>query len=497
MRYQFLDALRGYAAIGVVLFHIGTRFGGLHTAVNGYIAVDFFFILSGVVLAGAYEARLAAKLNFTEFLALRLIRSKILQCMISKRWPISVFGVAIALLAGTGHAASPMSVRDFRETMGVNTHLNYTDGGYNQASKVLAALDYLGIRHVRDGAPFKGAQGQAALARAAQAGIRFDFVIRASRPLPASIADFLAFDSANPGAIATIEAPNEVNNWPLTYGALKDVPASKSYPATRAFVKDMRHLLRGTPLSRVQLLAPSWVGQATIDPDDADAGNAHPYPRNGDQASRQLAVEIAQQKKSLPGKPIFITETGYNDATNIKGEAVDPDTAAKLTLNLYAASALAGVVRTFPYQLLDAYADEGHRAWEKHWGFYSIDWQPKPVARAVHNLTTILTDRSSPAGKAGPAKAEIRRGAADLRRLDLMRSDGATMMLLWREVALWDHVKRQGNAIAPADVEIGFDRPHTFKIYSPATGIEPVGTSKGTMLTLPIKDAMMIVEISR
>jgi peptidoglycan/LPS O-acetylase OafA/YrhL len=89
VRYQFLDALRGYAAIGVVLFHIGTRFGGIHTAVNGYVAVDFFFILSGFVLAGAYEDRLASNLGLAKFFILRAIRLM----------PMAVFSV----VAGTGY----------------------------------------------------------------------------------------------------------------------------------------------------------------------------------------------------------------------------------------------------------------------------------------------------------------------------------------------------------------------------------------------------------
>lgn len=55
-----LDELRGLAALAVCLFHIGTRAGGLQLVPNGYLAVDFFFMLSGFVLAEAYEARLVA-----------------------------------------------------------------------------------------------------------------------------------------------------------------------------------------------------------------------------------------------------------------------------------------------------------------------------------------------------------------------------------------------------------------------------------------------------
>ncbi|WP_062785174.1 acyltransferase family protein [Novosphingobium capsulatum] len=59
-RYALLDEMRGIAALAVCLFHIGTRATGIQLFPNGYLAVDFFFMLSGFVLAEAYEARLVA-----------------------------------------------------------------------------------------------------------------------------------------------------------------------------------------------------------------------------------------------------------------------------------------------------------------------------------------------------------------------------------------------------------------------------------------------------
>ncbi len=51
-RLYGLDALRGLAALVVVLFHMGLRYQGAH------LAVDFFFMLSGFVMARTYEGRL-------------------------------------------------------------------------------------------------------------------------------------------------------------------------------------------------------------------------------------------------------------------------------------------------------------------------------------------------------------------------------------------------------------------------------------------------------
>ena len=74
--YDILDGLRGIAALTVVWFHIFEAFATSHLdqRINhGYLAVDFFFILSGFVIGYAYDDRWK-KMTVTEFLKRRLIR---------------------------------------------------------------------------------------------------------------------------------------------------------------------------------------------------------------------------------------------------------------------------------------------------------------------------------------------------------------------------------------------------------------------------------------
>jgi peptidoglycan/LPS O-acetylase OafA/YrhL len=68
-----LDGLRGIAALCVAIFHGGIIFGGRPLLPRAYLAVDFFFLLSGVVVAYAYEARLLLGNRF-EYLQTRVIR---------------------------------------------------------------------------------------------------------------------------------------------------------------------------------------------------------------------------------------------------------------------------------------------------------------------------------------------------------------------------------------------------------------------------------------
>lgn len=59
-RFEILDGLRGVAALMVIAFHLGEVYMQDYRGpfVNhGYMAVDFFFALSGFVLGYAYDDR--------------------------------------------------------------------------------------------------------------------------------------------------------------------------------------------------------------------------------------------------------------------------------------------------------------------------------------------------------------------------------------------------------------------------------------------------------
>ncbi|OWV67829.1 acyltransferase [Rhizobium sp. R339] len=86
--FVFLDELRGIAALSVVLLHASQTFGfGL--ASYAYLAVDFFFCLSGFVLANAYDQKLkSGVLRSPMFLLKRMVRL----------YPMIVAGVALGVV---------------------------------------------------------------------------------------------------------------------------------------------------------------------------------------------------------------------------------------------------------------------------------------------------------------------------------------------------------------------------------------------------------------
>jgi peptidoglycan/LPS O-acetylase OafA/YrhL len=98
--YVILDGLRGVASLMVVVFHLFEAWAGgdpeKQIINHGYLAVDFFFLLSGFVIAYAYDERWAAGMGQWDFYKRRLVR---LQPM------IIVGGLIGAAMLGLQHSS--------------------------------------------------------------------------------------------------------------------------------------------------------------------------------------------------------------------------------------------------------------------------------------------------------------------------------------------------------------------------------------------------------
>lgn len=89
--FKILDGLRGVAALAVVVFHFAEWINAdvsQYFIYHGFMAVDFFFCLSGFVVAYAYDNRLKG-MGTVEFFKRRLIRLH----------PLVAFGAVLGLIA--------------------------------------------------------------------------------------------------------------------------------------------------------------------------------------------------------------------------------------------------------------------------------------------------------------------------------------------------------------------------------------------------------------
>lgn len=117
-RYELLDGLRGVAAILVIWYHFFEGFAKSPTDQmmnHGYLAVDFFFVLSGFVIGYAYDDRWSRGMTAGRFMLRRIIRLHpmvVLSVILGSvafllqgcvKWdgtPVSLSAVSLALVLG-------------------------------------------------------------------------------------------------------------------------------------------------------------------------------------------------------------------------------------------------------------------------------------------------------------------------------------------------------------------------------------------------------------
>src|SRR6218665_3646823 len=85
-RYSSLDGLRGIAALAVALFHLPIAMSLYASPLirEAYVAVDFFFVLSGFVIAHAYTTRLNSADAVRDFVIRR----------VGRLWPLHISVIA-------------------------------------------------------------------------------------------------------------------------------------------------------------------------------------------------------------------------------------------------------------------------------------------------------------------------------------------------------------------------------------------------------------------
>jgi hypothetical protein len=192
---------------------------------------------------------------------------------------------------------------DFLGTLGVATHIPYTDSQYDDADRIVADLNYLGVHKVRDGAPLPDldAVWRGHYDTVANAGNQFVLLTNASSP-GAVVTAAHDLEARHPGAVIGIEGPNEVNNWPVTYNGQTGTAGAQAFQQALYTAVKADALLKAKPVLGFTDY-PEHAGKS-------DWNNIHPYEREGDGPYQVIADGKAAQSAADPGKPFAITKTG-------------------------------------------------------------------------------------------------------------------------------------------------------------------------------------------
>jgi hypothetical protein len=401
-------------------------------------------------------------------------------------------GVACAYAPGA-HAAQAVKDADFLNSLGVATHLNYTDGTYANYEAVIDDLTYLGIHKLRDatpnpwgGIPFDNYV--TALEAVSRAGNKFDFITYPAMPLKTTLDQIGAVERYAPGSVIAVEGPNETNNYPVSY------EGRRGTAATLAYQRALYHAIHSDPLLRhVAVYYYTGFDVGTTLTGLADFANCHPYSHAGEQPAQRIASEFGKQFTMAPPYPKVITEAGFFNVPSMPN-GVDDATQAKDTLNLYMDAFAQGVTLTYVYQLLSAYPNQFS---DTQSGMFRMDNSPKPVATAIHNLTTILADTGH--GNVQPSSLDYTVAAMPVtgHSLLLEKSSGVFDIVLWSEPVNWNDVTHKPVSVPLTTVTVTMTgTAGDVALYDPMLSSDPLEHERDkTNLVVALGDHPVIIEV--
>ncbi|MFM6829007.1 MAG: M10 family metallopeptidase C-terminal domain-containing protein [Novosphingobium sp.] len=354
------------------------------------------------------------------------------------------------------------------------------------------ALQYLGIDNIRTGANADMLAEGGIVSQLASAGFDFDIVLPGRLAPETTVRALGQFAQSYAGALNAIEGPNEVNNFPFPYRGKVGAAAGV------AFFQDALAEIKATPvLAGVAIYDLTGVPQTAKPAGLAtDYANFHPYPKMGRQPYNLLARTIEQRAEA--GKGLVITETGYHTGSvGAAWEAVDEITQAKLTLNLLADAARLGVAATYLYDLADKPDPTGNSV-DANLGLFDQALQPKPVATAIHNLTSILAD--PPQAGAGDISAPLNYTITGLPRtgasLLLEKAGGEHALLVWAEPDIWNEISNTSIQARASQVQLALGGVFDVNVYDPLVSDQPIASYGSVdVIGIEVVDNPVVVEL--
>jgi hypothetical protein len=317
------------------------------------------------------------------------------------------------------------SASSFIDSLGIVTHLRYTDTSYGRYSDIVESrLLELGIRHIRDGG--NDPQLFEKLNRLANLGIRSTFVADPRDGI--SPQDAVEIVKRIGASVEAVEGPNEwdahreqtYNGQPFPHG-LRDYQIAL-YQALKA---DWTSYL---PVIAPSLATPEYASQLGSLRDFADLGNLHSYA-GGNMPTTDYDWRWLPAAHTITGdRPIVVTETGWHTAVedHAAGQrGVSEEVMAKYVTRQYLDNFSLGIQRTFLYELMD---ERSKSTQENRFGLVRSDGSAKPAFYAVKNLISLLNDTGD---RTGTLDFSLTGNVANLRHTLLRKSNGDYFLALW------------------------------------------------------------------
>ncbi|WP_426423842.1 beta strand repeat-containing protein [Bradyrhizobium genosp. A] len=398
-----------------------------------------------------------------------------------------------------------LSASAFTNSIGVNTHVSYAWGSYNNLALVEADLKYLGVTTLRDSLTNIPA-AQPVLDGLANAGYKFDLGVSSSIPatgatgLQQYVNALEAFQAAHPGSVIALEGLNEVNLQAFSYNGSSTIEAAAQFQQALYSAIKADASLASLPVYNLTL--------GYDDPADfarlgnlgsfSNYANSHAYVSTGTTPAAALASALNLASSVAPGDPSVITETGYSTLSTTPFLGINESAEAKSILNTLMDAFKDGVGKTYLYELLDRNSSSSDTNPQSHFGLFYDDGTPKLAATAVHNLTTILHDDGTGHSQpTSPLSYTLSNMPGSGNSMVLGKSNGAYDLVVWAEPKVWDPTTNTEISNPSQTVTVQLGGVHqSIKVYDPTGGTDPIATyTNVSSFTVPVSDHPIIIEI--
>ena len=417
--------------------------------------------------------------------------------------------------------------QSFVESMGVNIHPDYTDSIYYNYSFIRSKLLEVGILHVRAALintdpsywymPLPPAGYVNELKTLRQHGITSLLVFDAggwnqTQPLSSYVGAIQSTIKSYMPAVDALECTNECDSSSFRYNGTP-FPLGLYWECAEFF-----NIVNWDPVtSPIPVLAPSMADPghyqdlANIESPATycDIGNGH-YYQSGQYAdcdgwdfSKNWQTGYRPYSDLLTaGRPIYISETGYSNATALSGGVSERASGIYVPL-VFCEGFRQGYARTYLYEFIDGYPDPSGTNWERHFGLLRNNGTPKPAYTALKNTIYLLNEWGA-SFSPQPLSVTIGSAPSTVHYMLLQRSTGVYFLAVWNDVSVYNTSTVPGTDVYPAKVPVTFtfSKNYQFSVYAPcqATGATPTSaytlstTSKSIRLNVPAE--LLIIKIA-
>ncbi len=368
-----------------------------------------------------------------------------------------------------------ISASSVLNSIGINTHIDFNNYGYQNLSVTEAAINYLGIKNLRDSADNPNTLGvNGTWQQVANAtGAKFDDYMTEGSPTSDQTDLSYISQLASQGILNFVEGGDENDNSYAT-------SSGNSIAWTASFQQQVyatAHAL-GLPVINMSFgsgwtATNNWHGDYDKVGDlsaYADYANAHTYPMAGSTTGSTIQTLNSDALLAASSRPVITTEIGWDTSTFSQYDQ------ARFTLDAVFDGIKDGDTKMYFYALFD----DG----SGNFGLMNQDGTAKQAGTALHDLTTILADTT--ASTTGSLTYGLTGTTANDQSLLMEKSNGTFELVLWNETDAAHNVTLTLGSAA-----------QTVKVYDPMTGTTAIATySTATSVTIDVPTYPVIVEIT-